>query len=232
VSAIKNIVPALLALVAGVWLIGFGFPQFVGGARLFFEEDTLSRLAGTPFAQPATPALLAEAIAVWSRAAPELNDTTTWTQYGDILVSSANANNTDIPMRDKRLAEAAIAYRTALELSPSNGRAWTMLAAVRIRLGATPEEASADLRMSLRTAPRDGPLVLPRLDTAFFIWRVMPADLRAAMLEQVRIATLNNAWAFVRLVHQHYILEPVRDLLAYDRNLQWTFDRAYMSAYP
>ena len=232
-SAIKNIVPVLLALMAGVWLVVFGYPQLAGGARLFFEEDTLARLAGgVPLAKPATPALRDEAIAVWSRAAPELNDTVTWTQYGDILVSSANANNADISVRDKRLNEAAAAYRTALLLSPSNGRAWTMLAAVRLRLGATPEEASTLLRMSLRTAPHDAPLVLPRLDTAFYIWRVMPADLRADMAEQVRIATQSNLWNFVRLVHQHYMLEPVRDILAYDRNLQWTFDREYMAAYP
>ncbi|HUC61876.1 MAG TPA: hypothetical protein VMF53_07955 [Alphaproteobacteria bacterium] len=231
-SPLKNIVPILLALVAGVSLVRLGIPQLVGGLPLFFQEDARSRIAGgVPTAKPATPELRQEAIEVWGRAAPILDDTNVWAAYGDILVAEANANNDKPAVRDKRLAEAQAAYRAALIESPSNGRAWTMLAAVRLRLGATPEETAALLRMSLRTAPRDPPLVIPRLDSAFYIWRVMPPDLRADMAEQVRIATVNDLWHFVRLVHEHYVLEPVRDILASDRDLQWTFDREYMATY-
>jgi hypothetical protein len=231
-QAQRNFIPILLALAAGAYLAWYSLPQLAGGAWLFSQENTLDRLGGgVPFAEKPTPGLIAEAIRAWSHAAPKLNDSETWTEYGDIMVAAANASDQNLKLRNAQLATAETAYRTALERSPSNGRAWTMLTSVRVKLGATPDEFSNLLRMSLRTAPRDPPLVLARLDSAFYIWRVMAPDLRALMADQVKIAAENDTWYFVRLVHFHYMLEPVRDILASDRDLQWTFDREYIGAY-
>jgi hypothetical protein len=231
-QAQRHFTPILLALAAGAFLAWYSIPQLIGGAWLFGQENTLDRLGGgVPFAEKPTPELIADAIGAWSHAAPKLNDSQTWDEYGDIMVTAANASDQNLKLRNAQLATAEKAYRAAIERSPSNGRAWTMLTSVRVKLGATPDEISNLLRMSLRTAPRDPPLVITRLDSAFYIWRVMPPDLRAQMAEQVRIAAENDTWHLVRLVHLHFMLEPVRDILASDRDLQWTFDRAYMGVY-
>jgi hypothetical protein len=228
----KHVSPILLALAGGLFLVFLSVPQLVGGLKLFWHERTLDRIAGANLTRPVTPAILADAVVSWREAAGWLDDSRIWTEYGDVLMAAARAAGTNAQLRKERLEEAVRAYHAAIARGPADARAWTMLAAARIELEATPEEIIPLLRMSLRTGPREPGLAYTRLDIAFYLWRILGDGLKAAMADQVLIATRHDIMRLVNIVRRHYLLGPVRAMLDADPVLKWRFDQMYMRLYP
>lgn len=228
----KHLLPLSLALAGGAFLVALSLPQFVGGVKLLSQERTLDNIAGGLYTRPLSRDELAIAVSSWQAAAPLLDDSDVWTDLGNVLLAWANTDQTDAPARYQTLQEAVAAYRRALEIGPANARAWTMLAAARLEIDATPDELMPLLNMSLRTGPREPSLVLTRLDIAFFIWRVLDPALQVAMQDQVLLAAQDNPRQLAAVAHRHFLLGPVRDMLEDDRVLKWRFDDWYSRDYP
>jgi hypothetical protein len=228
----KSPVPLALAFAGGVFLVALSIPQILGGLNLIGQEGTLDSLAGVAFARPLAPAELAAAIARWGAAAPEIDDSDTWTGYGDLLYAAAAAAGGDKARRAQLLAAATAAYRNALAEGPANARAWTMLAAARAEVDATPEQIYPILKMSLHTGPREEGLIFTRLDLAFYLWRILGPALQAAIQDQVLIAAVDDPRTLAVMTHRHYMLGPVRDMLGADPKVGRRFDAVYSRLFP
>lgn len=224
--------PILLSLAGGLFLAALAVPEFWGGLKLLRHERTLPGLAGAYRAEPVSPATLADAVVSWRAALPWLDSAQAWSEYGDVLMAASRAAGSDRALRRRRLDAADDAFRQALARDPADGHAWTLLASTTIERDGTPEQVMPLLWWSIRTAPHEPDLIFTRLDIAFYLWRVLEPALKAAMAEQVLIATHFDPERLARLVRRHYLLEPVRAILDADPQLKWNFDEWYMRLFP
>ncbi len=221
-----------LTLAGGAYLIALSLPQLAGGVHLISQERTLDNLAGGNYTRPLTGPELAADVAMWGEAAPLVDDSDTWTGYGDVLLAEAGITEATEAKHGELLAAAHGAYRKALTLGPANSRAWTMLALTDFDNGASVAPLVPLLEMSLKTGPREAGLAFPRLDIGLYFWRQLDPKLRAALQEQALIAANYSPRRLAELVHRHYQLGVARALLSVDPILKWRFDDIYSRLFP
>jgi hypothetical protein len=224
----RSLVPLLFALLGGVALVYLSVPETIGGFALIDEDHSLIDVEGRPGGGvPQIPlSELTLLVEHWWRAAPWLNEGATWSDTGDLLMEAARAT-TDDTLRIETLQQARTAYRNALERSPANPRAWSMLASATFELGGGANEVIPLLEMSLQTGRHETILVLARLDLAFDFWGDTDSQLRAELDDQIRLAGRISPTGLARLARRHFMVETVRDALSLEPDLLGEFDLAY-----
>lgn len=198
-----------LALLGGAALCVIGWPRFVAGAIIAPYEDQLKKAAR---GQNVTTALLNDAI-------QRSKVSSDWVALGKSLnllggLELLAARSASSPIAQQRHLDASIAaLRDGLARAPANAYSWVQLAqSVRARRGATPA-VNGPLRLSLKTAPFEHRLVLPRIDLALTSWRVIEPDIRLAMAVQFQRAVDTAPVQFARMTRRRFALRQVRRAL-------------------
>lgn len=200
----------VVALCAGLALIAAAWPRFIAGAAIAPYEDTLRGIARGAKPLPATLAEAREAAQVSLSWQPFDR---TYLRLGAFeLVQAGLAAKPEA--RNETLDRSIGALRSGLARAPADAYGWLQLAqAIRLRHGPTPE-LNAVLRMSLRAAPYEHRLVLPRLEIAFSAWRALDEDLRRAFAPQMMRAVDTAPVDFVKATRRFFLLREVRTALA------------------
>ena len=83
--------------------------------------------------------------------------------------------------------------------------------------------------MSLRTAPFEHRLVIPRIEVAFRTWSALDADIRDAMTTQIRRAIDTAPKALANATRRNYALRQVRQAVAGSPIHRDRFNIVYLS---
>ncbi|MEX2454989.1 MAG: hypothetical protein WD470_09810, partial [Rhodospirillaceae bacterium] len=202
---------ALAVLAAGVVLAVAAAPRFIGGAAMAPYEDIL-RSTARGGKTPTAPALdAAREGARVSLAWFDYNRTRlrlgAFELVGAGLATTPNA-------RRAALDRSIGSLRAGLARAPGDAYGWLQLAqALRVRDGAT-ADLEAALRMSLRTAPYEHRLIVPRIEIAFGAWAALAPDLRAAFRPQIVRAVDTAPVQLARATRRYFALRQVREALA------------------
>ena len=216
-------IPAAVALTVGIALLVFAWPRFVGGAIIAPDEDLPRKLArDIPVSQRQIDAAREEAT-VSAR----------WFVYGKTLnfngalelIQASRAKSA--PDQRAALAKSQALLRAGLMRTPADSCGWMQLAqATRALNGATPA-LNSQLRMSLRTAPFEHRLIIPRLDVAFKSWNALSPDLKAAMTGQILRAVDTAPRALARATRRNFALRQVRQAVETSEIHKRRFDIVY-----
>ncbi len=114
----------------------------------------------------------------------------------------------------KILSESIAALRHGLARMPGQPYAWLQLAqAARARDGAK-RYVENYLALSLRLAPWEHRLVMPRLNIALGIWRVLGSEFKATLPRQFERAVDTAPVALAQAARRNFALGAVRQMLA------------------
>lgn len=216
---------AAVALCAGLALAGFAWPRFVGGAVIAPYEDMLRSVARG--ARPDVRSIDAarEAAAV----------SQSWFAHGETMrrrgaFELVRASRAETAEGQRAALRRSIDWlRAGLARGPGDSFAWLQLAqATRVVRGAA-AEVNPPLRMSLRTAPYEHRLIVPRLDVAFSSWPALAPDIREAMTFQIRRAVDTAPRALVRATRRNFALRQVRRAVADSPIHRERFNIVYLS---
>ncbi len=216
--------PAVIALLMGVSLVALAWPRFIAGAAIAPYEDTLRGVARG--AKP-DPAVLDAA-----REGAEVS--LSWLEYDRTLLrlgafELVEAGLAPPEARRAVLDRSLAALRAGLARAPADAYGWVQLAqALRMRRGPTPE-LNAVLGMSLRIAPYEHRLVMPRLEIAFSAWRALDDTTRRALVPQLVRAVDTAPVELAKATRRFFLLREVRAALAASPVHLARFDIVYLS---
>ena len=212
-------------LCIGLAIAAIAWPRFVSGAVDAPYEDTLRTIArGTaPTRRTIDDAVAAAKVSLsWQAKGLTMN------RIGAFELVRAGLATTPADQR-KALADSAHWLQRGLTRSPASAYSWLQLAqALQAQGGATPA-INHPLRMSLRTAPFEHRLVIPRIEVAFRTWSALDADIRDAMTTQIRRAIDTAPKALANATRRNYALRQVRQAVAGSPIHRDRFNIVYLS---
>lgn len=208
---IKKRIPVLFAAicVSGMLVVS-SWPKFVGGAIVAPYQSTLRDLTRGRKVPDATLINMGEALRVSRR----------WYDHGSFSINlggermMAARKSQSAAAQRKILSESIAALRHGLARMPGQPYAWLQLAqAARARDGAK-RYVENYLALSLRLAPWEHRLVMPRLNIALGIWRVLGSEFKATLPRQFERAVDTAPVALAQAARRNFALGAVRQMLA------------------
>lgn len=201
------------------------WPRFVGGAIIAPDEDLPRKIArGEQVASRTLDAAREEAV-VSAR----------WFEYGKTLnlggalelIRAVRAKAVE-EQRDG-LTRSRDLLRAGLARTPADAYGWMQLAqATQALNGATPD-INMPLHMSLKTAPYEHRLIIPRLDIAFKAWSALTPDLKRELVPQILRAVDTAPRALARITRRNFALRQVRAAVESSAVHKRRFDIVYRS---
>ena len=194
---------AALMLIA-VW------PHFISGAIKAPYEDTLRDIARGKTVPPVIIAETETALRVSQK----------WVQTGEISIALGGmrflvARNAQSAVAQRATLDQSIsALKRGLSRRPAQPYAWLQLAqAERVRNGATPS-LEKYLDFSMRIAPWEHRLVLPRLNVALGAWSALSDPFKARLPGQFERAIDTAPLQLAKVARRNFALRAVRKMLA------------------
>lgn len=219
-------IPALAALAIGLLLTGFALPRTVAGILAAPGGGALVALGrGERLSEPR----LAVAIAGHRRALGWQDDAEIRTGLGALYLARGADRSLPGPVRDAFLDAAIRQFRAGLALGPARPYGWTQYATAELMRDGARARLDAPLALSLATGRYEPRLILQRVALGFFADRRLRDDTRAAIRDQVRLATMAMPRELAEFARKRYALSWVRSSLATDRTTLRRFDAVYFS---
>lgn len=196
-----------VAIIAGALLILLGVPRFMSAIVQLPADYIPRKIEHGETLDRATLAKLAST----RRGANEWTaDGRQWIQLGLAQLRQAEFDKGD---RQVLLRRAVTAFRRGLARKPADGQAWMWLAeAELLRSGPTPIVARA-IEMSIHTMPFDPRHHMARLEIALSIWAHLGMQGKAAIADQVRIASRRFSKPLADLARQAGYRDLVQNIL-------------------
>lgn len=159
-----------------------------------------------------------------------------WQDDGEIhtdlgALNLARGSDASLPgsVRYAFLDAAIRQFRAGLALGPARPYAWTQYAEAALMRNGAQAHIDALLRLSIATGPYEPRLIMQRVELGFFADRGLRADTRAAIRNQVRLASAAMPHALAEFARRRYALAWVRAALADDTVARRRFEAAYFS---
>ena len=217
---------AAAALVVGLAVVALALPRAVSGILVAAAEDVSSALGRGE--RPAQARLAVAAAA--HRAALDWFDSPS-IRTDLAAIELARASEPALPPRLRRaFLDAAITdYRGGLARGPARPYGWTQFAEAAFARDRMRARLDPLLDMSMATARREPPLVFRRIELGFRAGRILDAETRTAIRDQVRLAAAAAPRPLAEFARDAFALGWVRDALAADPSLLRRFEAAYFS---
>jgi tetratricopeptide (TPR) repeat protein len=171
-GASRFLVPLISGAIALV-AIGMASPRVVAYAFVAPWSSVVAPAFATGRQIEAGP--LAEAVHAYSSA-------TTWLSSDGFLQQDRGR----LLMRQAQNEEAAAAMRASLAAAPNRALAWSLLAYLDNKMGASAEALTPLLRLSYATGPREASSMLLRPAVPLDHWADMPDDIKDAVRAELR----------------------------------------------
>ena len=219
-------IATLTALAAGLLLVALALPRTVAAILQAPGEDVLAALGRGE--RPPQPRL-AVAIAGHRGALDWQDNADIHVDLGALTLARAGDASLPAPVRYAFLDAAIRQLRTGLALGPARPYAWTQYAEAELMRNGAQARIDAPLRLSLMTGRYEPRLILQRVELGFFADRILKDDMRAAIRDQVRLASEAQPRQLAEFARRRFALAWVRTALADDDTALRRFEAAYFS---
>jgi len=220
---------AALTAAAGALLLVLSWPRLDTALQRVMPDAVIADLAA---GRGAAPAELTRAAARLTATLDAHDDAGAFGDLATLRLTQALAAGATTPTGTRLLGDSRQHQVQALARRPSDGFGWFRLAQATLLEDGVGEPAARYLLASLTAYPAAGELLLPRLEMAFLMWPLLPAEGRAAFAPQIRLAAAGNFWrrrALVDLTRRRFALPQVRAALRDDPALAAEFERFYLN---
>ncbi|HYM31363.1 MAG TPA: hypothetical protein VEU47_08705 [Candidatus Cybelea sp.] len=212
---------AVLALAAGLLLIGLAWPRFTAAVALIPGRAVLD---GIGRGEPADAAALQKAAGAHVAALRVLPDAAGNLGLGELRFEQGLAGG-DSSQTMAVFAESRRALEAAVELGPGDPFAWLWLAYATLFERRDDHVAARYLAVSLSTGPYSSGLLVRRFELGLALWGNLGAAECDAMAEQARALARLNPYSLAVAARKAHAVSFVRQSLAEHENLLAAFDR-------
>lgn len=198
------------AIFAGGLLVIPAWPRFVGGAIVAPYEDTMREIAR---GHKIGKSVLAETETALDVGQKWFDSGKLSNSLGGLRFVTAQSAKTAADQR-VALSDSIATLKNGLMQSPAQPYAWLLLAqAERARYGATASFGKY-LSLSMRLAPWEHRLIMPRLELALGAWPALSPEFKSKLPGQFERAIDTAPVALARAARQKFALRVVRQMLA------------------
>lgn len=219
-------IATLAVLAVGLLLVVVALPRTVAA---IMQEPGNAALAALGRGEHLSEQRLAFAIAGHRGALDWQDDGDIRTDLGALNLARGSDASLPGPVRFAFLDAAIRQFRAGLALGPARPYAWTQYAEAELMRNGAHARIDALLRLSIATGAYEPRLILQRVELGFFADRTLRADTRAAIRNQVRLASAAMPHALAEFARRRYALAWIRAALADDRVALRRFEAAYFS---
>ncbi|MBF0161875.1 MAG: hypothetical protein HQL88_06270 [Magnetococcales bacterium] len=208
-----------LALGMAVWAGRWGMAALHSyPARWVLEgwEQVEQPLSTAPVAStPATEERWRAAVAGLARAQSlEPDNADTFSLLGRLHHHHALRHSPWSPQAKGDWRQAILAYQRALQLRPTWGALWILLAQARLQSGEAPAQVMADWGRALRFAPRSRDVQLPAIRIGFALWSLLDGPQRALMDNLLEQTFAQEGEIILQQAAKYQLLKQLQPLLA------------------
>lgn len=207
--------------VLSVVLVAMGLPRMIAGIHAGPQTQTMRDIA---LGQSIPDRLVNQTIA-GRHAALSWHERPEW--FSDLgLLFMVQARDAEGEESRALLGQAAGVQQAALHRAPRRAYDWTRLAQTLDALDRDPR-LPAILERALVLAPREGQVLIARLDVALGQWHRLSADQQKAYAAQIHLAARWRPTELARIVRARFAQPQVIEVLSADPDLLRRFLYAY-----